>query len=89
MINAEIERFDRWSEPWSFEASVETKLAGFGEELLLFQSVWATACEPEIWISGTFVEACANTAIAISKQYPWLYAKAVRQIANGAAYQWR
>ena len=88
-INYQIEKFELWSRPWTFQASVDEQLINFPAERALFSAVWTNATKHEIWTTVTTekINECVGNWLEL--QYPWLTKKSVQKIIKGAAYQWK
>ena len=85
-----IESFDSWNTPWEFAKSVSVALASDPSDCLLFEQVWAKACDREIWLPTDSLGSGAVAAeSALSASFPWLSPMASQQLAKGASYQWR
>lgn len=87
-IAAAIESFDCWNRPWEFYASISSLVdpAMLGE----LAHIWATAADDASWRTcKDLAHGCSLTDARLSVCYPWLSAKARRQLVNAASYQWR
>jgi hypothetical protein len=87
-LAAAIEEFDAWDRPWEFYASVSSSLRPAARPEL--ERIWATAIDSVGW--STCEDLAQGSSLAetrLSQSFPWLSAKARKQLASGAAYQWR
>lgn len=85
---AVIEDFDAWDRPWEFYASVSALVRpGARYEL---EQVWAVATDSAAWSTcEDLSQGCSLAEVRLANSFPWLSAKARKQLGNGAAYQWR
>jgi hypothetical protein len=85
---AAIEGFGAWDRPWEFYASVSSLLRPDARSEL--ERIWATATDSAAWSTcEDLVQGCALAEIRLTESFPWLSAKARKQLGNGASYQWR
>ena len=85
-----IESFDRWERPWEFFKAVSSSPSLDAIARGELERIWATACETEGWSTcKDLSHGCSLAEARLLAGYPWLTAKARRQLVNGAAYQWR
>ena len=80
--------FDDWSHPLRFAPSVIESLDA--ADAKLFDQVWAEAGDEKHWLQATGLSSGADMASkSLTARFPWLPPKAVKAVANAAAYQWR
>ena len=90
ILVSEIEKFDRWEQPWSFYEALSTSPSLDINAREKLQSVWATAIDDSSWLlSKDFADGCSLVDARLELGFPWLSAKARRQLVKGASYQWR
>jgi hypothetical protein len=84
-----IEAFDRWERPWEFYESVSSATSLDVDDREKLKRIWEVAIESGGWLASTdFVDGCSLVDDRLSSGFPWLSAKARRQLVNGASYQW-
>ena len=85
---AAIEDFDTWDRPWEFYASVSSLLRPDARSEL--ERIWATATDSAGWSTcEDLAQGCLLAEVRLTQSFPWLSAKARKQLGNGASYQWR
>jgi len=85
---AAIENFDAWDRPWEFYASVSSLLRPDARSEL--EQIWAIATDSVGWSTcEDLAQGCSLAEVRLANGFPWLSAKARKQLGNGAAYQWR
>ena len=85
---AAIESFDDWNRPWTFYPTVIQLVSAADSER--FETIWSAATSEGLWVTrDDLCKSAEEAEIFIAEKFTELSAKAVRQVVNGAAYQWR
>ena len=86
-IVSAINSFTSWERPWEFFPSVSSSPNLSTEERAVLEQIWEIAASEGTWVS--LAEGSTNARALLTANYPWLPENALRQLVNGAAYQWR
>ncbi len=83
-----IENFSDWTKPWSFYKFVINN-QDIGEiEKILFSKLYAEASKFELWNFPDLIVGAENSKTYLENNTD-LSTKAIRQIVNAIAYEWK
>jgi hypothetical protein len=89
-INAALETYSDWTQPWGFWDSCVSYPGLSDEELVLLRSAWDETNSTEIWFQpGDLPELARMAAEKVRIKLPWVSLKASHALARAAAFNWR
>lgn len=88
-MNAALESFCHWEQPWKYIDTVVTNAALQDDEVEVVNTLWREATRAEHWSAPGTRRPRSGYAAICPHAHPWLSTGAINAFVRAASYDWK